>query len=147
VRVQEFAVQSDTVVIFLLSRYKRRDRDNAQQRGNELVPHWRIRQHSGIGGSKPDRTVSELGTGANTLNIRIALFRFKCPISPNRVFDASLGALLFETEWETARAVEAGKDTEKLRGVYIRKLQKLIRDSAFGKKLALRFTADHSALE
>ena len=35
-----------------------------------------------------------------------------------------LGALLFETEWETVRAVEAGKDTERLRGVYIRKLQK-----------------------
>jgi hypothetical protein len=58
-----------------------------------------------------------------------------------------LGALLFETEWETARAVEAGKDTEKLRGVYIRKLQKLIRDSAFRKKLTRQFTADHSAFE
>jgi hypothetical protein len=46
-----------------------------------------------------------------------------------------LGALLFETEWETARAVEAGKDSERPRGVYIRKLQKLIRDSAFRKKL------------
>ena len=58
-----------------------------------------------------------------------------------------LGALLFETEWETARAVEAGKDTEKLRSIYIRKLQKLIRDSAFRKKLTQRFTADHSAFE
>ena len=58
-----------------------------------------------------------------------------------------LGALLFETEWETARAVEAGKDTERLRGVYIRKLQKLIRDSAFRKKLTRQFTADHSAFE
>jgi antitoxin (DNA-binding transcriptional repressor) of toxin-antitoxin stability system len=58
-----------------------------------------------------------------------------------------LGALLFETEWETARAVEAGKDTERLRGVYIRKLQKLIRDSAFRKKLTRQFTADHSVFE
>jgi antitoxin (DNA-binding transcriptional repressor) of toxin-antitoxin stability system len=58
-----------------------------------------------------------------------------------------LGALFFETEWETARAVEAGKDTERPRGVYIRKLQKLIRDSAFRKKLTRQFTADHSAFE
>ena len=58
-----------------------------------------------------------------------------------------LGALLFETEWETARAVEVGKDTERPRGVYIRKLQKLIRDSAFRKKLTRQFTADHSAFE
>ena len=58
-----------------------------------------------------------------------------------------LGALLFETEWETARAVESGNDSERLRGVYIRKLQKLIRDSAFRKKLTRQFTADHSAFE
>jgi len=58
-----------------------------------------------------------------------------------------LGALLFETEWETARAVEAGKDTERVRAVYIRKLQKLTRDSAFRKKLTRQFTADHSAFE
>lgn len=58
-----------------------------------------------------------------------------------------LAALLFETEWETARAVEAGKDTERFRGVYERRLQKLIRDSAFRKKLTQRFTADHTAFE
>ena len=58
-----------------------------------------------------------------------------------------LGALLFETEWETARALETGKDTEKLRGVFTRRLQKLIRDSAFRRKLTQRFTADHSAFE
>jgi hypothetical protein len=66
VRVEEFAAQSDTVVIFLLSRYKRRDHDNAQQRGNKLASQLRIRHHSGIGGSKPNRFVSESGTGANT---------------------------------------------------------------------------------
>jgi Domain of unknown function (DUF1841) len=58
-----------------------------------------------------------------------------------------LGALLFETEWETARAVEAGKDTERPRKTYIRKLQKLNRDSVFRKKLTRQFTADHSAFE
>ncbi|HXT77562.1 MAG TPA: DUF1841 family protein [Candidatus Eisenbacteria bacterium] len=58
-----------------------------------------------------------------------------------------LGALLFEIEWETARALEAGKDIEKLQKMYIHKLQKLSRDSAFRKKLAKRFTADHSAFE
>jgi hypothetical protein len=58
-----------------------------------------------------------------------------------------LGAMLFETEWETARAVEVGKDTEKPQKIYIRKLQKLIRESAFRKKLTRQFTADHSAFE
>jgi uncharacterized protein DUF1841 len=58
-----------------------------------------------------------------------------------------LGALLLETEWETARAVETGKDIENLQKMYIHKLQKLSRDSAFRKKLTQRFTADHSALE
>jgi Domain of unknown function (DUF1841) len=58
-----------------------------------------------------------------------------------------LGALLFETEWETARAVEAAKDPEKTQTAYKRKLQKLIRDSAFRKKLTRQFTADHSAFE
>ena len=47
-----------------------------------------------------------------------------------------LAALLFETVWETARAVEAGKDAEKPQRTYIRKLQKLTRDSAFRKKLS-----------
>jgi len=58
-----------------------------------------------------------------------------------------LGALLFEAEWQTARAVETGKDTEKAQKIYIRKLQKLTRDSAFCKKLTRQFTADHSAFE
>ena len=58
-----------------------------------------------------------------------------------------LGALLLETEWETVRAVEAGKDPEQAQKIYIRKLQKLVRDSAFRKKLTRQFTADHSAFE
>ena len=58
-----------------------------------------------------------------------------------------LGALLLETEWETARAVEAGKDIEKIQKMYIHRLQKLSRDSAFRKKLTQRFTADHTAFE
>jgi hypothetical protein len=58
-----------------------------------------------------------------------------------------LGALLFETEWETARAFEAGKDTEKTQKNYIRKLQKLIQDPTFRKKLTRQFTAEHSAFE
>ena len=58
-----------------------------------------------------------------------------------------LGALLFETWFETARAVEVGKDTEKMQKMYIHKLQKLSRDSAFRKKLTQRFTADHFAFE
>jgi hypothetical protein len=58
-----------------------------------------------------------------------------------------LGALLFEAEWQTARAFETGKDTEKAQRIYIRKLQKLTRDSAFCKKLTRQFTADHSAFE
>lgn len=58
-----------------------------------------------------------------------------------------LGALLFETEWETVRALEAGKDIEKPRANYMRKLQKLDRDAVFRKKLTRQFTADHSAFE
>ncbi len=58
-----------------------------------------------------------------------------------------LGALLLETEWETSRAVETGKDPEKAQAVYEHKLQKLIRDSAFRKKLTRQFRADHSAFE
>ena len=56
-----------------------------------------------------------------------------------------LGAMLFEAEWEGAKAVKAGKDTEKTQTVYNRKLQKLIRDSTFRKKLTRQVTADHSA--
>ncbi len=58
-----------------------------------------------------------------------------------------LSALLLETEWETARAVEAGKDTEKIQKLYIHRLQKLVRDPPFRKKLTRRFTADHRAFE
>jgi hypothetical protein len=55
--------------------------------------------------------------------------------------------LLLETEWETARAVEAGKETQKVQKTYIGKLQKLVRDSVFRKKLTGQFRADHSAFE
>jgi hypothetical protein len=58
-----------------------------------------------------------------------------------------LGILLLETEWETARAVEAGKETQKVQKTYIGKLQKLVRDSVFRKKLTGQFRADHSAFE
>jgi predicted fused transcriptional regulator/phosphomethylpyrimidine kinase len=58
-----------------------------------------------------------------------------------------LAAMLLETEWESAQTVKAGKDTEKALRIYNRKLQKLMRDSAFRKKLTRQFTADHSAFE
>jgi hypothetical protein len=57
-----------------------------------------------------------------------------------------LGALFFETEWETAHAAD-GKHMEKAQKIYIRKLQKLIQNSTFRKKLTGQFTADHSAFE
>jgi hypothetical protein len=58
-----------------------------------------------------------------------------------------LGALLLETEWETARAVEAGKDPEKAQKRYIRKLEKVIQEIAYRKKVTRQFGADHSAFE
>jgi hypothetical protein len=58
-----------------------------------------------------------------------------------------LGALLFETECETAGAFEAGQDTEKAQKNYIHKLQKLIQDPTFRRKLTQQFTAEHSAFE
>ena len=58
-----------------------------------------------------------------------------------------LGALLFETEWETARAVEAGKDTDKIQKMYIHKLENSGQNSALRKKLTQRFTANHFAFE
>jgi hypothetical protein len=58
-----------------------------------------------------------------------------------------LGALLLEMEWEGAQAIEAGKDTEKVQATYTRKIQKLIRDSVFRKKLTRQFPDDHSAFE
>ena len=58
-----------------------------------------------------------------------------------------LGALLMEMEWESAQAIEAGIDTQKAQAIYTRKIQKLIRDSGFRKKLTLQFSDDHSAFE
>jgi hypothetical protein len=58
-----------------------------------------------------------------------------------------LAAMLLETEWESAQAVKAGTDAEKALRIYNRKLQKLVRDSAFRKKLTRQIAADHSAFE
>jgi hypothetical protein len=58
-----------------------------------------------------------------------------------------LGALFFEMEWERARAIETGKDGEKAQTTYNRKIQKLIQDSAFRKKLTRQFSDDHSVFE
>jgi uncharacterized protein DUF1841 len=58
-----------------------------------------------------------------------------------------LGALFFEMEWENARAIETGKDAQKIQTTYNRKIQKLIRDSAFRKKLTRQFSDDHSVFE
>lgn len=58
-----------------------------------------------------------------------------------------LGAMLLEAGWEGAQALKTGKDTEKAQTIYNRKLEKLIRDSAFRQKLTRQFTADHSAFE
>jgi len=58
-----------------------------------------------------------------------------------------LGALLLEMEWEGAQAIEAGKDTQKVQATYNRKIQKLIRDLAFRKKLTRLFPDEHSAFE
>jgi hypothetical protein len=58
-----------------------------------------------------------------------------------------LGALLLEMEWEGAQAIEAGKDTQKVHATYNRKIQKLIRDSAYRKKLTRLFSVDHTAFE
>jgi len=58
-----------------------------------------------------------------------------------------LGAMFLETYWERKQATEAGHSTEKAQARYNRRLQKLVRDSAFRKKLTEKFTADHSAFE
>jgi len=58
-----------------------------------------------------------------------------------------LGALFFEMEWEKARAIETGKDLEKAQTTYNRKIQKLVQDSAFRKKLTRQFSDDHSVFE
>jgi len=46
-----------------------------------------------------------------------------------------LGALLMEMEWESAQAIEAGKDAQKALAMYTRKIQKRTRDLAFRKRL------------
>ena len=58
-----------------------------------------------------------------------------------------LGALLLEMEWESAQAIETGKDAQKAQATYNRKIQKLTRDSVFRKKLTRQFSDDHSAFE
>jgi hypothetical protein len=58
-----------------------------------------------------------------------------------------LGALLFEMQWESVQAIEAGEDIQRAQTTYNRKIQKLMRDSAFRKKLARQFSVDHSAFE
>jgi hypothetical protein len=58
-----------------------------------------------------------------------------------------LGALLLEMEWEGAQAIEAGKNTQKVHATYDRKIQKLIRDSDFRRKLTRQFSVDHTAFE
>jgi hypothetical protein len=58
-----------------------------------------------------------------------------------------LGALLLEEQWEGAQAIEAGKDAQKAQIAYKHKIQRLIRDSDFRKKLTRQFSEDHSAFE
>jgi hypothetical protein len=58
-----------------------------------------------------------------------------------------LGALFFEMQWERAQAIEIGKDVQKVQTTYNRKIQKLIQDSAFRKKLTRQFSDDHSVFE
>jgi hypothetical protein len=58
-----------------------------------------------------------------------------------------LGAMFLETYRERAKAAEAGDDPEKAQARYNRRLEKLVQDSAFRKKVTENFTADHSAFE
>jgi hypothetical protein len=58
-----------------------------------------------------------------------------------------LSAILLETYWDGSKAAESGENIDKAQRVYKRKLQKLIRDWDFRKKLTRQFTADHSAFE
>ena len=58
-----------------------------------------------------------------------------------------LAAILFETQWEIAQAIDAGMDPQKARTAYDRKIQKLIRDSAYRKKFKREISADHTAFE
>ena len=45
-----------------------------------------------------------------------------------------LAAMLMEARWESARAIEVGKDPKRAWTIYIRKCKKLSSDSAFRKK-------------
>jgi hypothetical protein len=58
-----------------------------------------------------------------------------------------LAALLLETQWEIAQAINAGRDPQKARTAYDRKIQKLTRDSAYRKTFKREISADHTAFE
>ena len=58
-----------------------------------------------------------------------------------------LSAMLLELVWQASRAAKAGKDAERTRAVYYRKLKKLTRDSAYRKKITQEFGPEHSAFE
>src|SRR5205814_3311561 len=73
-------------------------------------------------GAQPKTLSSKLGKsiaqwGAGDLNqppVRAAFEKMLATGTAAHHTEHVLGALLFETEWETARAVEAGKDTERV---------------------------------
>ena len=54
---------------------------------------------------------------------------------------------ILEEQLEGAQAIEAGKDAQKAQIAYNHKIQRLIRDSDFRKKLTRQFSEDHSAFE
>ena len=58
-----------------------------------------------------------------------------------------LSAMFLETYWEREKAVEAGDNTTRAETRYNSRLQKVVSDSAFRRKLTRKFTADHSAFE
>jgi hypothetical protein len=58
-----------------------------------------------------------------------------------------LAAMLMEAQCESAQAIEVGKGPEKAWIACKRKLQELVRDSTFRKKLTRQFSGNHSALE
>jgi hypothetical protein len=58
-----------------------------------------------------------------------------------------LCARLAETQFGELHALDAGEDSGKQRAIYVHKLQNLVRDSAFRKKLTQNFSADHPAFE
>jgi cupin superfamily acireductone dioxygenase involved in methionine salvage len=55
--------------------------------------------------------------------------------------------MLFETQWEIAQTIDAGVDPQKVRRTYDRKIQKLIRDSAYRKKFKREISPDHTVFE